>query len=241
MRTMLLFVVAFVFQVSLSSVTRSFTQDQCACPGQRVDHFAEGDGRPINWPFDAYLISGGGSTTPHVSCFVKEVTNRSNLDIYSVRWDVADYRQLRVYKGTTLASCPQYLGEIGQIQIHGPLNYGISSSHYDTTVKAPSGGWHVQAASSGESPTIEAGRDWPRLESQFAFAALDKEGKPSSGRITITSGVVFKDSKFARLQYTVENSGTEPAFVMINLTTTKDALKSLPIADSFIENRSTKI
>jgi hypothetical protein len=123
--------------------------------------------------------------------------------------------------------------ELGAISYKCQLNFGISSQHYDTTAKTPTGGWPELSASASAGIEIKAGYDWPPLVSQFAFSTVDKGGERGIGSVSVESRVSFKDNR-AYLYYFVANSGQQAASVLINLATDKEQAKILPIASNFV-------
>ena len=90
-------------------LTPACAQGSCTCPGQRVDNFAGGNGKPLEWQFEVYLIKEGDNRAPPLYCYLKAVSNRSGHDVYAVKWDIANYQRDIVPSNETLPTCPQYL------------------------------------------------------------------------------------------------------------------------------------
>lgn len=214
-------------------------QESCTCHGDRVDHFQGGDGKPLEWLFEVYLVKKS-NVGPSLYCYLKRVTNRSNLDVYAVRWNIANYRQENIYAGKEKQTCPQYIQDLASAPLNGPLNFGISSQSYDTTVKAPLGGWQSPTAGGNNNPYIGAGYEWLKLESQFAFSTVGREGQHSSGLVAVESGVNFNYGGRASFYYVVTNRGPQPVSVFINLSTSKELIKEVPIADNFVSIASNE-
>jgi hypothetical protein len=132
----------FVLFVIFAGTEVAHAQEGCSCPGSRVTNYEGGDGQPLRWLFEVYLVEPGGAG-PSLYCYLKRVTNASPRDVYSTKWDVANYRQLVIAAGQQAPSCPHYLQDLGKQPLTGPLHWGIASRPYDTTVKAPVGGWSM--------------------------------------------------------------------------------------------------
>jgi len=99
---------------------------------------------------------------------------------------------------------------------------GISSEHYDTTVRPPRDGWMQQAAAPPSS-------DMPLIRSTFDVNIGD-----SSAQIVIYSSASTDDRKFYELRYEMENHGSVAVRMVVNLPMAGLMEKDLPFLGGFL-------
>lgn len=207
-------IVSLAVTALFAGIATPYAQD-CQCPGQQIENFSGGDGRPLSWIYQVWLVKQAGAQSPNtITCYLKHVENNASYEVRDVQWRAAAYVQtiLPPKKGTS--SCPQVAGEIRPNPENGPLHYGVSSQFYETTVRIPEKGWPSSVI------TVENERvELDDLQSKFAFFSPDANGEPSLSRVSVTSSVV-RDGKGATLTYAIENGGDKLVSVLLNAPAT---------------------
>jgi hypothetical protein len=202
---------------------------ECVCPGMRLARDKGGDGAPLYWGFDAYVVQSGTVNSPPLICFKRVVTNASDLKVLNIRWDSAGFRRKMIPVKDSNSSCPTLSGELTDKPVLGPLYHGVSSDHYDTTVHPPRDGWKQAAASLS---------DWPLIRSSFEVDINEKQ----FAEVIIYSSASTPDNKSFDLIYELENRGNAPIRLLLNLPVADAMEKDLPfINDFFFPPNSRKL
>ena len=153
----------------------SLQAQECDCPGKRLDQF-----KGI-------------------------VYNFSDSPVVNVWWKIAGYARRMIPQHGKNSSCSLLPGELDPSPRPGPLYYGISSEHYDTTVRPPRDGWIQQAAAPSST-------DMPLIRSTFDVNVGD-----SSAQLVMYSSASTEDRKFYELKYEMENHGNVAVLMVVNL------------------------
>jgi hypothetical protein len=223
------FIVFLIASTLFTGPTVSKAQD-CQCKGQRIENFTGGNGRPLSWFYQVWVVKKTSAQSPNtVTCYLKRVENKSADEVRDVRWLAAAYVQTIIPPNSGISSCPQVAGEIRLNPEIGPLHYGPSSQFYETTVRVPEKGWPSPITTVENEKT-----ELDDLRSDFAFYVPDPSGKPALSRVSVTSSVV-RDAKGAKLTYAIENGGDGPVSVLLNPPATEQLVKDAV----FIQRPST--
>lgn len=201
---------------------------ECQCSGKQIELYSGGDGKPLEWRFQVYLVSDGLGSQPKKLCYYKEVVDKSNVDARDVRWEVASYYRRLIKKGSLSSSCPEVEGGAKSTPTNGPLYFGPSSNGYDTTVIQPSTGWETSASNDGSN----AGPGNITM-TELAFDQETESGSIVTSRISFTTS--FKSGKEAVINYSVENQSDTAYSVLVNLTANKMVLAKIPLIQRRLE------
>jgi hypothetical protein len=156
------------YAISILILTPSLAEE-CTCPGKVLAQYRGGDAAKIKWDFSASLAHEGKESQPLI-CYRRSVANQSDEAILNIRWDVASYRRRVLPSRFTNDSCSTLPGELSTSPATGPLNYGISSEAYDTTVRPPRDGWTARTAEKHRA------REWLESCSTSEEGILIQEG-----------------------------------------------------------------
>lgn len=196
--------------------------EACTCSGQpQAFQHAGGDGKPLSWSFETFLISPAGQYHSAVYCYRKAVHNKSGVEVRNIHWAAAGYYRQFVNAGSEDPTCATLSGEMNASPRLGRLFFGISSRGYDTTVREPNGGWKTSrvdtlprllklAQASTHQSDSSGANAWQLLRSEFVFST--REGPAT--RIIVTSSVEV-DRDLLKLVYGIENRGARDVRVSL--------------------------
>lgn len=212
MRFVNLYVPLIMLIVATETAAQTTT---CSCRGKLIDQFAGGDGEPLKWQFKAYLVKAGTASEQPIICYLKNVENVGNDDVWNVDWTVADYARQKIPAKKPSTSCPEIPGQISDLPLDGRLRFGVGGQFYETKVRP-------RAASK------EASKEkWPELTSDIGFFTADAEGKDSYASWNISS-YVQQEGDSTSLKFTVKNPSDAIAAFYINMPTLSGMAKDLP-------------
>jgi hypothetical protein len=123
------------------------------------------------------------------------------------------------------AACLAIQGDVKAQPSVGPLYFDVSSQGYDTTTRQPERGWT-------EAYTGQDGPDRGNLRTVVSFDINDNGAQ--SGALTFGSHLWSVD-KVNTLEYEISNESGVPLRVLINLPTTPQFTKEVPIAEEPLE------
>jgi hypothetical protein len=221
----------------------------CSCKGSMLDHYKDGDSKPLIWTFEPYLVKPGVvGVGPSWICYFKTVSNESKIKVLRIYWEVASFYRKFVSPNSSVASCPTIADEMKTSPRNGPLYHGITG-RYDTTVREPTDGWKETRAApriyqrAAEDYDIrEPTKLWRQaqasrellspIESSFV---VDLEGSPAPQRAVIkivSSGYRFGGSSQTELLYELSNSGNAALRVLVNLPNDGQLSTRVPIVSN---------
>jgi hypothetical protein len=200
------------FMAALYTVATALAIDaQCACTGNSpAQKYEGGDGTPLRWYSLQRLIRPGTSHSDPVHCYERQVTNDSSRDVTDVYWRVAGFERPLIEAGAPVCDATSMLGHLEQPHVKGPLNHGVGTRAYGTTVYAPAGGWGRQMA-------LVNGREPPPLEATIQIPIRGKETTTLEFRSTVVSdgsGYVYR--------YEMANKGQNEVRVFWNVPITSE-------------------
>jgi hypothetical protein len=161
-------------------------------------------------------------------CYFKQVSNKGNLDVRDVRWEVANYFRKILPKGASSSSCPEIGGDTKPVPTNGPLNYGPSSDAYDTTVLQPKDGWGQSASNSSGASIGTNGVVSNNLSTELTFYVDDQQGDPVLARLAINTSDLSSGDK-SLIMYNIWNDSKATLGVLVNLTATPAVLNEVPM------------
>jgi hypothetical protein len=208
----------------------SLQAQECDCPGKRLDQFKGNHQAPLDWWFSTSVVREGRPDSQPLMCYSRTVYNFSDSPVVNVWWKIAGYARRMIPQHGKNSSCSLLPGELDPSPRPGPLYYGISSEHYDTTVRPPRDGWMQQAAAPSST-------DMPLIRSTFDVNVGD-----SSAQLVIYSSASTEDRKFYELKYEMENHGNVAVLMVVNLPMVGSMDKDLPFLSGFLmppESRKT--
>jgi hypothetical protein len=153
--------------------------------------------------------------------------------MYFGRWLV--YQRTAIAAKTTRPSCVDFAGEMKAAPDQGPLNFGVSSQAYDTTVWPPKSGWLPKSA---EARAVS----FEPLRSEFWFdSRTNKDGELAKSVVVIKSSAYYDESqKSGYVAFNIENQGNADVAVSLNIpldVTTEKFIR--PVEYSFREKPTT--
>ena len=209
--------------VTLTLTASEALSQDCACKGQTIDHYEGGDGQPLYWLFDVYQIESSAGSDP-LLCYFESVSNKSAVEVRDVRWEVANFFRQVIPKNTVHQACPIIRGSKKEDPTNGPLQFGTSSSGYDTTVEPPKNGWQIKegnATSTGDNKSL------PTITATVSFDIESKDGGIKPARLLLTSSAKT-DGKSTNLQYVLENASELNYALYVNAWASKTIISKVP-------------
>ena len=192
-----------------SLLQRLLGQD-CICGGTpTAQPHKGGDGQPLKWEYEQFIVQPASGSVPQLVCYHKKVENDGSADVRDVGWEVANFLRPVIRKGDLQASCPTVSGEVNPKPTNGPLHYGPGADVYDTTVFQPEN----QTASGDNHAASE-------IQTALSFDMLDDKNAIVPVGLNFFSEAK-SDGKSSSLSYLVQNDSTLPLFVLINVTASK--------------------
>jgi hypothetical protein len=220
---------------------------ECTCNGTMLDHYKGGDGRPLLWTFETYVINQRAADPPLI-CYLKSVTNESQTEVRRIFWEVAGFFRRYAQANTHIPSCARRADGMKPNPRNGPLYHGIIGGQYDTTVREPTNGWkegqatrvHWNAIPANWKVAQAASPPAERLPPVVSSFVLDLE---DSGRaaVNVISDGFRERSGTTTLTYNFFNSGTAAVRVLVNLPNDGPLARSVPMISNPFLLQPTRI
>jgi hypothetical protein len=207
-------------------ISPAFAGD-CVCQGRQVGPpFKGGNGQPLNWVYEEYLISAT-PPSPVLICYHKVVENNSAMVVRDVGWEVANFYRNFIRKNEIESSCSEVPGELKPTPATGPLVFGPGSDRYDTTVFQPKNGWD-QAAAEGNKANLAA------IRTVLAFDIINADDVPTPVVLTF-EGTARNRNNSSEIEYKVENDSDTSLSVLVNVTASKTIIEKVPFIQASME------
>lgn len=203
---------------TLSLASPASAGQDCICGGTpTAQPHKGGDGQPLKWEYEQFIVQPASGSVPQLVCYHKKVENDGSADVRDVGWEVANFLRPVIRKGDLQASCPTVSGEVNPKPTNGPLHYGPGADVYDATVFQP------------QSQTASRNNDAPpEIRTALSFDMLDAKDAIVSVGLNFLSEAK-SDGKSSSLSYLVQNESALPLFVLVNVTASKSILEKIPM------------
>ena len=204
----------------------ALSQD-CACKGQNIAHYEGGDGQPLYWLFDVDQVDSSVGSAP-LLCYSESVSNKSAVEVRDVRWEVANFFRKVIAKNAVRQACPIIRGSKKEDPTNGPLQFGTSSSGYDTNVTPPKDGWQIKEGNA--TPRVD-NKSLPVVTANVSFDIESKDGSIKPARLLLASSAKT-DGNSTDLQYVLQNESELNYALYVNALASKTIMSKVP----FVQN-----